>query len=91
MLPALAPAAPPIDAAVLGQIEAKRDFCEHVDPSGSNDRAGFISALMGQYSTEDLQATRESDAYKDSYHQTSSQLGTLDPKSATSACALGAR
>ena len=91
LLPALTTAAPPIDPAVLGQIEARRDFCERVDPSGTKDRAAFISALMGQFSTDDLQATRESEPYKNAYSQTSAQLGTLDTKSAASACAVGAR
>ena len=91
MLPALACAAEPIDAAVLGQIEAKRDFCDHVDPSGAKDRGGFFSALIGQFSADDLQSKRDSEPYKSAYSQTSAQLGTLDTQSAASACSVGAR
>ena len=90
LLPVLAAAAPAIDPDVLGQIEAKRDFCSRIDPAGAKERTDLITALMQQFSQEELQATRQSDAYKASYGQQSSQLGELDAKAAASTCAIKA-
>jgi len=91
VLPQLALAELPMSPEALGQVEGVLSFCGRVDPGTKPRYEQQAQMVRGGATSEEIDAARKVDGYRQAYDGVSEQLSKLDPAAAIKTCRQAAR